>query len=59
MDYIIAGNAPAGTTYKLFQTSGYPAVIGAMFWTIDEDRHDNYKYSNLVGPQLHRYPPAH
>jgi chitinase len=27
-----------------------------MFWTIDSDRHDNYKYSNLIGPQLHSYP---
>jgi chitinase len=56
MDYIITGKAPAGATYKLHQPSGYPAVIGAMFWTIDADRHDNYKYSNLIGPQLHSYP---
>jgi len=56
MDYIITGKPSAGTTYKLLQPSGYPAVIGAMFWTIDADRHDNYKYSNLIGPQLHGYP---
>jgi chitinase len=56
MDYIVTGKAPAGATYKLHQPSGYPAVIGAMFWTIDADRHDNYKYSNLIGPQLHSYP---
>ena len=56
MDYIITGKAPAGTTYKLRKPSGYPAMIGAMFWTIDDDRHDNYKYSNLIGPQLHSYP---
>jgi hypothetical protein len=33
-------------------------MLGAMFWTIDADRHDNYKYSNLIGPQLHNYPKA-
>jgi chitinase len=56
MDYILTGKPPTGTTYKLSQPSGYPATIGAMFWTIDADRHDNYKYSNLIGPQLHSYP---
>jgi chitinase len=56
MDYILTGKTPAGTTYKLRQPSGYPGTIGAMFWTIDADRHDNYKYSNLIGPQLHSYP---
>jgi chitinase len=56
MDYILTGKAPAGTTYKLLQPSGYPATIGAMFWTIDADRHDNYRYSNLIGRQLHSYP---
>ncbi|QNI32037.1 glycoside hydrolase [Alloacidobacterium dinghuense] len=58
MDYIIAGKAPAGTKYKLLQPSGYPAMIGAMFWTIDDDRRHNYNYSNTVGPQLHSYPAA-
>ena len=59
MDFIIAGRPPAGATYKLQNPSGYPAMIGAMFWTIDADRHDNYSYSNLIGPQLHRFPPVH
>lgn len=58
MDFIIAGKPPAGATYKLQNPAGYPAMIGAMFWTIDADRHDNYRYSNLIGQQLHRYPPA-
>jgi hypothetical protein len=58
MDFIITGKSPAGATYKLQNPAGYPAMIGAMFWTIDADRHDNYRYSNLVGPQLHRYAPA-
>lgn len=56
MSYIITGQAPAGTTYKLVQRSGYPDMIGAMFWTINADRRENYKYSNLIGPQLHSYP---
>jgi hypothetical protein len=56
MDYIITGKAPAGTAYQLRSPSGYPEMIGAMFWTIDDDRHENYKYSNLIGPQLHSYP---
>jgi chitinase len=56
MDYIITGKAPAGTTYKLRQSSGYPGMIGAMFWTIDADRRGGYNFSNVVGPQLHGYP---
>jgi chitinase len=56
MDYIITGKAPAGTTYKLRQPSGYPGMIGAMFWTIDADRRGGYNFSNVVGPQLHGYP---
>lgn len=58
MDYIITGKAPAGVTYKLRQPSGYPGMIGAMFWTIDADRRGNYLFSNVVGPQLHAYPAA-
>ncbi|WP_263358454.1 chitinase [Acidicapsa ligni] len=58
MDYIITGKAPAGTTYKLRNPHGYPGMIGAMFWTIDDDRRNNYEYSNTVGPQLHNYPAA-
>ncbi|MGB6305367.1 MAG: glycosyl hydrolase family 18 protein [Acidobacteriaceae bacterium] len=56
MSYIITGKTPAAATYKLHQRGGYPAMIGAMFWTIDADRRENYKYSNLIGPQLHAYP---
>jgi chitinase len=56
MDYIITGQAPAGTSYKLRQPTGYPGMIGAMFWTIDDDRRRNYNFSNVVGPQLHGYP---
>jgi chitinase len=56
MSYIITGKAPKGATYKLHQRGGYPGMIGAMFWTIDADRRENYRYSNLIGPQLHNYP---
>ena len=45
-----------GTPYKLREPTGYPAMIGAMFWTIDADRRGNYNFSNVVGPQLHNYP---
>jgi chitinase len=58
MDYIITGKAPAGTKYKLRKPAGYPAMIGAMFWTIDADRRGDYNFSNVVGPQLHEYPQA-
>ena len=58
MDYIITGKAPAGSQYKLRQPAGYPGMIGAMFWTIDADRRDNYEFSNVVGPLLHGYPAA-
>ena len=56
MNYIITGKAPAGTKYKLIKPKGYPAMRGAMFWTIDADRRGEYNYSNTVGPQLHSFP---
>jgi len=56
MEYIITGKAPAGTTYKLRQPAGYPGMIGAMFWTINDDQRRGYNFSNVVGPQLHAYP---
>ena len=58
MKYIITGEAPAGTRYKLLKPGGYPAMRGAMFWTIDADRRAEYIYSNTVGPQLHNFPEA-
>ncbi len=56
MDYLITGKAPAGTQYRLRRPTGYPGMIGAMFWTIDADRRGNYNFSNMIGPQLHSYP---
>jgi chitinase len=58
MEYIITGKAPAGTRYRLRNPGGYQGMIGAMFWTIDGDRRENYSFSNVVGPQLHGYPRA-
>jgi chitinase len=58
MEYIITGKAPAGTRYKLRKPAGYPGMIGAMFWTLNADRRGNYNFSNVAGPQLHRYPRA-
>lgn len=30
-------------------------MAGVMFWTIDDDRQEGYKFSNVVGPELHGY----
>jgi chitinase len=56
MDYLISGKVPTGNNYTLREHTGYPGMIGAMFWTIDADRRGNYSFSNVVGPQLHSYP---
>src|SRR5215472_9738036 len=56
MQYLITGKARAGASCRLRQPSGYRDMIGAMFWTIDPDRRDNYNFSNVIGPQLHAYP---
>jgi len=56
IDYLLTGKKPAGVTYPLANPAGYPGLLGAMYWTIDSDRRENYKYSNDVGPLLHRYP---
>ncbi|MGC2399760.1 MAG: glycosyl hydrolase family 18 protein [Acidobacteriaceae bacterium] len=55
MRYLITGKSSTKASYKLQQSSGYPAFDGAMFWTIDDDRRENYRYSNTVGPLLHSY----
>ena len=53
MDYIIRGKAPGGAAYKLRKRGGYPGMMGAMFWNIDDDRRENYRFSNSVGLELH------
>ena len=55
MKYLITGKAPSAATYRLRKVDGYADMIGAMFWTIDADRRANYKFSNVIGPQLHGY----
>ena len=55
MQYLVTGKASRETAYKLRKSGGYPATLGAMFWTIDADQRENYRYSNLIGPQLHGY----
>lgn len=56
MEYLITGKASPGVKYRLRKPGGYPAMIGAMFWTIDADQRGNYNYSNVIGPQLRGYP---
>jgi chitinase len=51
--YLIDGKAYANKGYELRQKPGYPAFLGAMFWAINEDRRNNYKMSNAIGPFLH------
>ncbi len=58
MRYMITGKSSTPVKYKLLQANGYPAFLGAMFWTIDDDRLEDFRYSNTVGPLLHSYPPA-
>jgi chitinase len=54
MRSLIGGVAPADAQYHL--SHAYPGLIGAMFWTIDDDRAMGYLYSNTVGPELHDFP---
>lgn len=58
MDYIITAKAPPGTNYKRHNPASYPGLLGMMLWTLNYDRYDGYNFSNLVGPQLHAYPPV-
>ena len=56
MDSLITGKQAPGTAYALRKPGGYSSLVGAMFWTIDADRIEDYRFSNQVGPQLHAYP---
>lgn len=58
LQYLVAGKKPEGVGYELRDPRGYPAMLGAMFWTIDADCRQQYRYSNLIGPRLHGYPKA-
>lgn len=56
MHYLITGNAPSGSSYQLRHPTGYPSLLGAMFWDINGDRMENYRYSSRIGPELHAHP---
>lgn len=56
MRMLVTGQSNLPTKYKLLQPGGYPTFSGAMFWTIDADRREEYRYSNVVGPLLHGFP---
>jgi hypothetical protein len=56
MRMLVTGQSNLPTRYKLLQPGGYPTFSGAMFWTIDADRREDYRYSNVVGPVLHGFP---
>lgn len=58
LGYLITGNKPDGVDYRLRGQRGYPEMMGAMFWTIDADHKQQYRYSNVIGPQLRGYPKA-
>jgi chitinase len=55
MRFLIGGERPPTASYTLRQAHGYPSMIGAMFWNIDEDRSMGYAFSNVVGPLLHSF----
>jgi chitinase len=55
MRYLITGQRPSDAAYSLSKRDGYPGMIGAMFWTIDADARESYRFSNVVGPALHNF----
>jgi chitinase len=57
--YLIRAERPPNTSYTLRRAGGYPSMIGAMFWNIDEDRSAQYAFSNVIGPLLQSFtaPP--
>ena len=56
MRMLMTGRSALPTRYTMQQPAGYPGFAGAMFWTIDADRREGYRYSNLIGPLLHGRP---
>lgn len=53
VSYLKTGVQPANASYRLRRRAGYPNLMGAMYWTIDGDRKEEYRYSNVVGPLVH------
>jgi chitinase len=58
IDYLATGKKPADAAYRLMKPTGYPGLLGGMYWTIDADRRENYKYSNDIGALLHDGLPS-
>ncbi|HTU45895.1 MAG TPA: glycosyl hydrolase family 18 protein [Bryobacteraceae bacterium] len=56
MRYLIGGERPPEAAYALRNARGYPSMIGAMFWNIEEDRSAGYAFSDVIGPLLHSFP---
>jgi len=56
MKALVTGKSKLMTKYTMQKPGGYSMFSGAMFWTIDADRRESYRYSNLVGPTLHSFP---
>jgi len=56
MRMLTTGRSSLPTTYRMQKPTGYSTFSGAMFWTIDADRREEYRYSNVVGPLLHGLP---
>lgn len=56
MNAMITGKSKLMKKYTMQKAGGYPAFLGPMFWTIDADRREQYRYSNDVGPELHAFP---
>ncbi len=55
MRALTTGKSRLMTRYTMQRPGGYPTFTGAMFWTIDDDRREQYRYSNVVGPELHSF----
>ncbi|HEX4807980.1 MAG TPA: chitinase [Bryobacteraceae bacterium] len=53
LSYLIEGKRYAGAQYRLRRPFGYRRFLGAMFWAINEDRRNDYRMSNAIGPFLH------
>ena len=53
--YLVQGKPYAEGHYKLQKPSGYPRFAGAMFWAINQDRRNDYRMSNAIGPLLHGF----
>ncbi|RRA47879.1 glycosyl hydrolase family 18 protein [Acidipila sp. EB88] len=56
MEFLLSGRSSLTTPYTLHRERGYPDLLGAMFWTIDDDLGQKNAFSDQLGPLLHRAP---